>query len=186
MTVRTTTRITSIWGGCVLIALLIAGALERRMAKKTVAGWGGWGSLLGFVLIAGSGLLANQSVFYSGVILLGIGTGLATVSNLSLMLDMTTAGNVGLFIGAWGMANALSRLLGSVLGGVVRDGVTQATLDPIIGYVVVFAIEAAMLLVSLIMLRGINVSAFRDQAEKVSLVERAALGSEAVNLGNLS
>lgn len=179
MTVRTTTRITSIWGGCVLIALLIAGALERRVAKKTVAGWGGWGSLLGFVLIAGSGLLANQSVFYSGVVLLGIGTGLATVSNLSLMLDMTTAGNVGLFIGAWGMANALSRLLGSVLGGVVRDGVTQVTLDPIIGYVVVFAIEAAMLLVSLIMLRGINVSAFRDQAEKVSLVERAALGSEA-------
>jgi hypothetical protein len=47
------------------------------------------------------------------------------------------------------------------------------------GYVAVFTIEAAMLLLSLLVLRRIDVSAFRRQAEAPSLVERAALASEA-------
>jgi BCD family chlorophyll transporter-like MFS transporter len=139
---------------------------------------GGMGALLGFLLILASGLVFSQSVFYSGVVFLGIGTGLATVSNLSLMLDMTVASNVGLFIGAWGMSNAISRLLGTVLGGVVRDVVTRISQDPVMGYVVVFGIEAAMLLVSLFMLRGINVGEFQREAEQPSLVERAAVASD--------
>ncbi|MGW8251224.1 MAG: PucC family protein, partial [Anaerolineales bacterium] len=125
-----------------------------------------------------AGLTANQSVFYSGVVFLGLGTGLATVSNLSLMLDMTVASNVGLFIGAWGMSNAISRLLGTVLGGVVRDVVTRLSQDPVMGYVVVFGIEAAMLLVSLVMLRGINVKEVQSEVEQPSLVERAAMAGE--------
>ena len=179
LSVRETTRITSLWGTCVLAALLAAGALEGRASKKTVARWGGVVALLGFILIALSGVLINEGVFYSGVVLLGIGTGLSTVSNLSLMLDMTTAGNVGLFIGAWGMANAVSRLIGTVLGGVVRDVVTQLSQSLLAGYVVVFSIEAAMLLVSLMMLRGIDVKAFRQQTDGLSLVERAAIAGEA-------
>ncbi len=179
MTVRETTRITSIWGVCVLIALLVAGALEGRVNKRIVAAIGGWSALLGFVLILVSGLLVNQSVFYGGVVLLGTGTGLSTVSNLSLMLDMTVASNVGLFIGAWGMANAISRLIGTVLGGVVRDVVTQFAQNPVTGYVVVFAIEAAMLLVSLVMLRQINVDEFQSQVDQPSIVERAAIAGDA-------
>jgi BCD family chlorophyll transporter-like MFS transporter len=178
MTVRETTRITSIWGVCVLVALLVAGALEGRVKKRTVAALGGWSALFGFVLILVSGLLVNQGVFYSGVVLLGTGTGLATVSNLSLMLDMTVASNVGLFIGAWGMANAISRLIGTVLGGVVRDIVTQFAQNPVTGYVVVFGIEAAMLLVSLVMLRQINVGEFQRQVDQPSIVERAAITGE--------
>jgi BCD family chlorophyll transporter-like MFS transporter len=109
LTVQQTTRITSIWGVCVLAALITAGVLEGRLPKRRVAQAGGWVALVGFVLIAASGILVGQRIFYIGVVLLGVGTGLSTVSNLSLMLDMTTAGKVGLFIGAWGMANAFSR-----------------------------------------------------------------------------
>lgn len=179
MTVQQTTRITSIWGVCVLAALLAAGALEGRVKKRSVAGVGAGGALLGFVLIAASGLLVSSRIFYGGVVLLGIGTGLATVANLSLMLDMTTARNVGLFIGAWGMSNAVSRLVGTVLGGAVRDVVSQVAQNPILGYVVVFAIEAFMLGVSLVMLRQINVGEFQHAAEELSLVEQAAIASEA-------
>jgi BCD family chlorophyll transporter-like MFS transporter len=179
LTVQQTTRITSIWGVCVLAALLVAGALEGRLSKRSVATVGGWGALIGFVLIALSGVLTNSSVFYSGIVLLGIGTGLSTVSNLSLMMDMTTTGKVGLFIGAWGMANALSRLLGSVLGGAVRDLVARLTQQPVISYVVVFGIMALIMLISLIMLRRINVKAFQQQAEAgPSLVERAAMAGD--------
>lgn len=170
MSVMETTRITSIWGGCVLLALLVAGALEGRIHKRTVAKWGALGALVGFVFIALSGGIYSLSVFYTGVVLLGMGTGLSTVSNLSLMLDMTTATSLGLFMGAWGMANAMSRLAGSILGGVVRDVVTQITRNPITGYIVVFIIEAALLVVSLFLLRRIDVRAFHQEAETPSLV----------------
>jgi BCD family chlorophyll transporter-like MFS transporter len=179
MSVKATTRITSIWGGSFLVALLVAGVLEARVQKRTVARWGGWGALVGFLLIAASGIVIRQSLFYTGVVLLGIGSGLSTVSNLSLMLDMTTASKVGLFIGAWGMANAVSRLIGSILGGAVRDLVTQIVQNPLAGYVLVFFIEAALLAVSLVMLGRIDVKAFQRDAEGASLVERAAMASEA-------
>ncbi len=178
MAVRTTTRITSIWGICVLAALVIAAALERKVEKKTVARWGGVIALIGFVLIAGSGVIHSQTVFWAGVILLGGGTGLSTVSNLSLMLDMTTPNNVGLFIGAWGMANAISRLLGFTLSGAVRDVITHMTQSMVTGYVVVFSILALLLLISLVMLSRINVSAFQKRAQQMGIVERAALVNE--------
>jgi BCD family chlorophyll transporter-like MFS transporter len=179
LSVMETTRITSLWGVCVLVALLVAGALETRVGKRVVARIGGWSALFGFVLIAASGLVLHQGVFYSGVVLLGVGTGLSTVSNLSLMLDMTTASKVGLFIGAWGMANAISRLIGSVLGGVVKDMVARLAQNPVAGYMVVFVIEAVFLLLSLIMLRSINVEEFRSQMEdSPSLVERTAMAGE--------
>jgi len=180
LTVTQTTRITSIWGTCVLLALLIAGAIESRFSKLTVARMGGWGALAGFALIAISGSLLSKSVFYTGVVFLGVGTGLSTVANLSLMLDMTTAEKVGLFIGAWGMANAVSRLLGSVVGGAVRDQVARLSGVPVIGYVVVFGMMALIMLASLLMLRNVDVLAFRKQAdEPVSLVERTAIAGDA-------
>ena len=179
LAVQQTTRITSIWGSCFLVALLLAGVLEGRVAKRSVAFWGGLVALAGFGLIAASGVAVSASVFYSGVVLLGVGSGLSTVSNLSLMLDMTTAQKVGLFIGAWGMSNAASRFIGSFLGGVVRDVVTQLAQNPVLGYVIVFGIEGGLVLVSLVMLGRIDVKAFRRQAEQPSLLEKAALASDA-------
>ena len=178
MPIEQTTRFTSIWGTFTLLALLLAAVLERRTSKRKIAAWGGWIAFLGFVLIALSGIITNTSVFYTGMVFLGFGTGLATVSNLSLMLDMTTAGKVGLFIGAWGMSNAISRLSGSVISGVVRDTLTRVLPDPTTAYVVVFGLMAALLLISLIMLRRIDVTAFRQQAEEIPPMERAALAGE--------
>jgi BCD family chlorophyll transporter-like MFS transporter len=178
MPIEQTTRFTSIWGTFTLVALLLAAMLERRTSKLKVATWGGWGAFLGFVLIALSGVLTNTGVFYTGMVLLGFGTGLATVSNLSLMLDMTTVTKVGLFIGAWGMSNAVSRLAGSVIGGAVRDTLTRVLPNPATAYVLVFGIMAILILVSLLMLRRIDVAAFRQQADKTSTIERAALAGE--------
>lgn len=171
-----TTRITSLWGVCMLITLVLAGVLQKRFSKKAVARSGAWLALIGFVLIAASGLIVNPGVFYVGVVLLGLGTGLSTVSNLSLMLDMTTAESVGLFIGAWGMANAFSRLIGQMMSGLVRDVLTLLLASPVTAYVAVFAIEAGFLAVSLIMLRRVDVGAFREHLGRpATLVEHAAL-----------
>jgi BCD family chlorophyll transporter-like MFS transporter len=180
LSVQQTTRITSIWGVCVLAALVVAGILEGRASKRRVAQWGAWGAFAGFMLIAISGWIANLGAFYTGVVFLGIGTGLSTVSNLSLMLDMTTAGNVGLYIGAWGMANAISRLLGSIMGGAARDGISQFAQSPITGYLVVFGFAAGLMLISLWMLGRIDVRVFQRRAEQqMTVVERIAAANDA-------
>ena len=110
--------------------------------------------------------------------LLGIGTGLSTVANLSLMFDLTVPGMVGLYIGAWGFSNALSRLVGSILGGVVRDVVTLITGQLLTGYLVVFSIEAVMLLIAAIMLYRIDVKAFQKRVQEPSFVEKVAMAAE--------
>jgi BCD family chlorophyll transporter-like MFS transporter len=176
MPVQVTTRITSIWGTCFLVAMVIAGMLEGRVHKLVLAKLGGWNALVGFVFIAMSGMLSLPAVFYTGLVVLGIGTGLSTVSNLSLMLDMTTVGKVGLYIGIWGMANAISRLLGSLIGGAIRDALTYTLQNPVLAYVAVFMGMALLILISLWMLSRIDVSLFRKQAEvQISVLERATL-----------
>jgi len=178
MSVRETTSITSVWGTFVLLAIIVAGFLEGRLSKRLVAQLGNTGALLGFVVIVLSGIFISKTVFYTGVTLLGIGTGLSTVANLSLMFDLTVPGMVGLYIGAWGFSNALSRLTGSVLGGVVRDVVTQLTGAALSGYLVVFSIEALMLLIAAFMLYRIDVNAFQKQVQEPSYSEKVALAAE--------
>jgi BCD family chlorophyll transporter-like MFS transporter len=178
MTVTETTRITSLWGTFVLIAIIIAGVLEGRVHKRIVAQAGNLGALAGFVIIVLSGFFQNLGTFYTGVTLLGVGTGLSTVANLSLMFDLTVAGDIGLYIGAWGFSNAMSRLTGSLLGGIVRDGVTQATGQALSGYLVVFGIEAAMLAAAAVILSRIDVSAFKKQAAEPAFAEKVALATD--------
>lgn len=175
MTVQQTTRITSIWGVAVLLMILLAGALERRAPRKAVAQTGNLTVLAGFLLILASGALGSTGIFYSGVILLGAGTGLSTVANLALMFDLTLPGYVGLFIGAWGIANSISRLVGTLLAGIVRDGMTWLTNDVLVGYLVVFVIEAMMVALAAFLLLGIDTRKFYQQVEAPSITERAAL-----------
>ncbi len=177
LSVSVTTRITAIWGTAFLVSLVIASLIDRWMTKKLIAQVSAYIAIVGFLLIAASGVIGNQSVFYLGVVILGFGTGSSTTSNLSLMLDMTTE-KVGLFMGAWGVANALSRFIGTLMSGVVRDVATNLLRNPINGYLVVFIIEAAMLAVSLILLRSISVRKFQDQVHKLSFSEKAEFFNE--------
>ncbi len=175
---QTTSRVNSIWGTFVFIAMVIAALLEGRVAKRTVAQFGNIGALFGFVTIVISGLIASKYIFYIGITLLGLGTGLSTVANLSIMFDLTVPSMVGLYIGVWGFSNALSRLTGNLLGGVVFDVLKSATGSALTGYLVVFSIEALMLLIAALMLYRIDVNAFRRQVEEPSFVEKVAIVAE--------
>jgi BCD family chlorophyll transporter-like MFS transporter len=172
MSVSQTTRITSIWGSAMLVALALAGLLERRFARRRVAQAGNLGALFGLVLIIAAGLSASSSLFYSGVILLGFGTGVSTVANLALMFELTLPGSVGLFMGAWGFANAMSRLLGNVMSGVVRDVAVRITDDAVFAYLLVFALEAAMLAGAILLLTRLSVSSFHREVEQPEFYER--------------
>jgi len=57
--------------------------------------------------------------------------------------------------------------------------IAQSTGDPVLGYVVVFGIMAAFMLISLLMLSKIDVGKFQKSGEQSPVVERAALAGEA-------
>ncbi len=178
MTIEQTSRIISISGFFTLIAFVIAAALEGRVKKKIVAQSGNIAALVGFLLIILSGFINSLNVFYIGIMLLGFGTGISTIANLSLMFDLTVAGKVGLYIGAWGFSNGMSRLTGLLLAGVVADVATQVTGQALSGYFVVFGIEALMLFIAAIMLTRIDVQAFKNKVEEPSFVDKVAMASD--------
>jgi MFS transporter, BCD family, chlorophyll transporter len=178
MSLEATSRIVSISSTFTLLAFIIAGLLEGRMAKKTIAQMGNLGALAGFVLIIVSGVLGSLSTFYLGLTLLGFGTGFSTVANLSLMFDLTMAQHVGLYIGAWGFSNGLSRLIGLLMAGIVADTATKITGSELNGYLIVFGIEALMLAIASLLLLRIDVSSFKKRAEEPSFVEKVALAAE--------
>jgi BCD family chlorophyll transporter-like MFS transporter len=178
MTVEQTSRIVSITNTFTLFAFILAGFLDRRVKRKYVAQTGNLGALLGFVIIVVSGVIANRSAFYTGITLLGLGTGLSTIANLSLMFELTVPGNVGLYIGAWGFSNGLSRLVGLLLAGVVADIATKVSGNALNGYLIVFGLEALMLLIASMMLYRIDVGAFQKRIQEPSFVEKVGLASE--------
>src|SRR5206468_704604 len=149
----------------------------RRIGKPAAALIGALFAGTGLLVIALSGILRLKLIFIPALVIFGFGSGISTAANLALMLDMTMAGQVGVFLGAWGMADALARLIGTLLSGIVRDTVNALTKTVGSGYVTVFLIEALALALSLLLLRRINVARFRTEATTVS--ELAALIGDA-------
>ena len=178
MPVEQTTRITSLWGAFYLLSLLAAGLLEGRVPKRRIAVAASWLAMLAFGLVALSALAGGQALFYTGVVLLGLATGPATVSNLSIMLDMTVPGKVGLFIGAWGSASAFARLLGSLLTAGLRDLARLSPSSALYGYTAGFLLLALFLGLSLLVLGRVDRTAFRQAEEPgPSAFEAAALAA---------
>lgn len=178
MTLEQTSRIVSITNTFTLIAFIIAGFLDGRVKKKYVAQTGNLAALFGFIVIVISGLTASTAAFYIGITLLGFGTGISTIANLSLMFDLTVPEKVGLYIGAWGFSNGLSRLVGLLMAGVIADVATQLTGDALHGYLVVFGLEALMLFIAAIMLYRIDVNVFQKKAHEPDFADKVALATD--------
>lgn len=178
MSIAETSRIVSYSQSLTLIAFFVAGFMEGRVSKKKIAQIGNICAILGFLLIVASGIARSLGIFYPGIMLLGFGTGIATVANLSLMYNLTVRDKVGLYIGAWGFSNGLSRLVGLLMAGVVADVATKLSGNALNGYLIVFGLEALMLFIAAIMLHRIDVQAFRRKVNEPSLVEKVAIATE--------
>ena len=175
MPVSQTSRLTAIWGLGVLATLLGGLFVIRSIGKKNCANIGAAVAAVAFLLIILSGIMGASSLFQAAVLLLGLGGGLMTISNLSFMLEMTIPQAAGLYIGAWGVANFAGQALGSILSGLIRD-VAFRILDSVMaGYVIVFGLEMVGLVAAILIFRNISVGQFRKDAE-VRLEQTLALG----------
>lgn len=178
MSIAETSRIVSYSQALTLIAFFVAGFMERRVEKKKIAQMGNIFAILGFLLIAVSGVARSLGIFYPGIMFLGFGTGIATVANLSLMYNLTVREEVGLYIGAWGFSNGLSRLVGLLMAGIVADVATKIFGNALNGYLIVFGLEALMLFIAAIMLYRIDVQAFQRKVNEPSFTEKVAVAAE--------
>jgi len=184
MPIAATASLNAIWGIGTLLGLLVAGAwIVPRFGKLATA-------RLGCQLIAGSLLLLLLAGFTAQVTLLqlvmllfGLSAGIGTNSALVLMLDLTLAEAAGTFVGVWGLAQAMSRAIGKVLGGGLLDlGRWLAELmglgvDPFPTYALVLSVEVMVALGALLALNRVNLRQFReDTGRSLSRVLSLELG----------
>ncbi len=153
-----------VWGGGVLLGMLLIGLLSTRLSisKKMIATIGGLGIALGLALIALAGWTLQRALVDPGLLIMGLGTGTFNVGALSLMMEMTVEGQVGLYMGLWGMAQGLGNGLANVLSGALHTGLIETNLlAPATAYTLIFGLEALMMVLAVGVLRGISVQEFK-------------------------
>ena len=152
------------WGVGTLIGLLIAGFwFTPRFGKLSSARIGCWMILSSLLLLVAAGFSQNSSTLMVVMLLFGLSAGIGTNSALTLMLDLTLPQLAGTFVGVWGLAQAMSRALGKVLGGGLLDLGRSFTdpAQPLQAFGFVFVLEAAMVLLGIVILRQLNTAEFR-------------------------
>lgn len=165
MPVSETTRLEALWGIGVFVTLLGGMGLVRLFGKRLNIYIGGLVAIGAFGLVVLAGAFGHIPFFLIAVFLLGLASGLMTVSNLSFMLDMTVPQNVGLYMGAWGVANFVAQSLGNVGGALLRDIAYWVSGNVVLGYTTVFGIEVIGVALSLLLFRTITVEQFQHDAQ---------------------
>jgi BCD family chlorophyll transporter-like MFS transporter len=167
MPIAATAQLNAFWGIGTLVGLLVAGLwIVPRQGKLPTA-------RLGCQLIAGSllllllsGLSRSVPLLQLVMLLFGLSAGVGTNSALCLMLDLTLPEAAGTFVGVWGLAQALSRALGKVLGGGLFDLGQALPLPfgpgPYPAFALVLLVELFITLGALVLLERVNVHRFRQ------------------------
>jgi BCD family chlorophyll transporter-like MFS transporter len=138
---------------------LAARALGRGTDPYRFSAVGTLAGLAAFGAVLASAPLGSALVFAAGVMLIGFGAGLFAHCTLTAAMAMAQPGQVGLALGIWGAVQASAAGSAAALGGLIRDAVPllsarhwigSAFATPSAGYAVVYGMEAALLILTLI------------------------------------
>jgi len=168
MEIRQSTMLNAFWGCGTLAGLLIAGLwFTPRFGKLSSARTGCWMILASLLLLITAGLTGSIGTLLVVMVLFGLSAGIGTNSALSLMLDLTIPQLAGTFVGVWGLAQAMSRALGKLMGGGLLDlGRFLSNSDqPLQAFSFVFVIEAGVVLIAIALLNRLNTAQFRRDTE---------------------
>ncbi len=150
MSVAETTQLTAFWGMAMLVAIVLAGwSLWKGVSPLTIIKVGCGVGALGFLVISVASNAEMVNPFRGGVWLIGMGRGIFIVASVALVMSLTTVGHAGLFIGIWGIMQAMAQGFGTIFGSFMRDIVFGQTGSVVLGYVVVYGASLVFLLVSL-------------------------------------
>ncbi|MCS6942581.1 MAG: BCD family MFS transporter [Geminocystis sp.] len=164
-----TTLLNSFWGTGILVGYSTTGFLViPRLGKTKTTRLGCILVALCFLLIILAGLTKNPSLLKGAMFLFGICAGITTIGSISLMLDLTLAETAGTFVGAWGLAQSLSRGVAIVLGGWILD-LGRLLFDNLwLAYSSVFFCEALCIMASLFLLNQVNIKEFYETTRKAT------------------
>lgn len=150
MTVAQTTQLTAFWGVSMLVSIVLSGwFLWKGYSPLTLIKAGCIVGAFGFLVISIASNATMVNPFRGGVWFIGMGRGMFIVASIALVMSLTDVGHAGLFIGIWGIMQALAQGFGTIFGSLVRDVGYAMTSSHLIGYVVVYASSLVFLLVSL-------------------------------------
>jgi len=164
MTQAQTAGFQQAWGAGALLGMLAIGILCSifSIPKKLIATVGGLGIVGSLAVIAFSAFAHRPELIMPSLIVMGIGIGLFDVGALSLMMDMTIEGQIGLYMGIWGMAQGFGNGFANVLSGAFHTlFIEVGGMTPTLAYGVIFGFEALMMALAVIILRGISVQEFK-------------------------
>ena len=184
MPIAATASLNAIWGIGTLLGLLLAGLwIVPRLGKLATARLGCRLIVASLLLLLLAGVLARVPVLQGVMFLFGLAAGIGTNSALVLMLDLTLPQAAGTFVGVWGLAQALSRAMGKVVGGGLLDlgrGLqTRLALGdgPLAAYALVLVVETLVAVAALLVLDRVNLRQFReDTGRSLSRVLAMELG----------
>ena len=181
MPIAATASLNAVWGMGTLAGLLVAGFwLGPKLGKLTSARLGCQLMVVTLLLLLLAGLTARVPVLQAVMLLFGLAAGIATNSALVLMLDLTLPQAAGTFVGVWGLAQAISRALGKVLGGGLLDlgrwlqAVLHLGSSAYPAYAMVLTVEILVAIGALVLLARLNLRQFREDTGR-SLVRVLSL-----------
>ena len=167
MSIGETTKLNSFWGMGILFGYAVTGfKIIPTLGKKQTTKIGCIAVALCFGLIILAGFTQQPKMLQSAMVFFGIAAGIATVGGISLMLDLTAAETAGTFIGAWGLAQAMSRGLATLVGGAILDLGKSVFATPLMSYSLVFIIQALGMFVAIAFLERVNVKEFKENTGK--------------------
>ncbi|NET00682.1 MAG: BCD family MFS transporter [Sphaerospermopsis sp. SIO1G1] len=169
MPLSESTQLNVFYGMGILVAYGTTGFfIVPRLGKRKTIKLGCFLVAFSALLLGFSGFSANPIFLKFGLVIFGLSTGFLTTAAVSLMLDLTVAEAAGTFIGAWGLAQSISRGIAIFIGGTVLD-IGRNLIFPnnlVLAYGLVFALEAFGMIVSLQFLSKINVQEFQTSSKK--------------------
>lgn len=162
-----TTKLNSYWGIGILLGYGTTGFLViPRLGKTLTTKIGCVLISICFVLIILSGFTQQPNILKLALVLFGIAAGVTTIGAISLMLDLTAAETAGTFVGAWGLAQAMSRGLATWIGGVILDVGNAIFANVFLAYSLVFTLEGIIILLAIKVLDQVNVQEFQNNTRQ--------------------
>lgn len=164
-----TTRFQAYWG---TMAILLSGVSLWAYRKFPHIGyrrftqWGVGLLILTFAMFNLTAMTATKAMLYPALLLLGTGYGLWNIGTLGLMVENTRQQKAGFDLGVWTLMVTLCRGGGVILGTLLFD-MFNVFFSRSEAYSLIFAIEAILLALSLIVLSQMGTTKQKTTAERV-------------------
>lgn len=153
MSVSSTMQLTALWGLMTIVGVGSGGwMLWRKITPVTLIGVGCTVGLIGFGLISYASRLETVDSFRIGVGMVSMGRGIFLVGSVILVMSLTDITHAGLFLGLWGIVQAMAQGIGVIGGGLVRDLFEQITGNVVTGYTTVYVGSLVLLLTVVLLL----------------------------------